>query len=288
MIYYGLLIDLFHNAERVLKGYCKTLDREECQQKLLREFEEGFRIFNFSALSFLNYNLYGLITNTLAEDDEPLFKGKINLTLVNVPLTYNLDPESIEEPLEDLNGAFGYSPHDGRYWMYSVSNSKFHLPLKEGRSGLYGFSPERNTLGNFNYGYELKDENYYFHNIPLNMEIDEDCEGTEGSKAQSIYTGKFNCVYGQKYTNDNVEELELFGIKNPGFKNGLALFSEPNIPYLKRKEDLNLYEYPGKFYNPPVEKYGIPFTFQEQLKNESLRILDHLINYCLSSFIFLV
>ena len=280
MSYYPLMLEVARKASEVFSGYCEDLSVADCSARILKDFSSSFSSFNIYFGPFFDYPLFNLGNKTTnVADGKCVFEGEARLEMPAMSMTNKINPKSYELPIANLSEAFGCSINDGRFWLYSINTGRFFLPVQEGRSGFYSLSPSYNTLGNFNYGYKIVGNEFVFKNFLENV-VDDDCEGTQYSKADSLYAGKFNCVFGQKYTNDTIDEIEIFSMRNPGFKDEDVFFIEPRIPYLTtRSDDIPLNLKSGKFYNPPLKRYGIPLIVEEQTINNSYTILSHLINY---------
>ena len=140
--------------------------------------------------------------------------------------------------------------------------------------------------GTFNYGFGSVNDTYLFknHREDLRRSPDPGCEGTGETKADSLYGKKFNCVYGQKYTNESISKIEIFRIRNPCFeKEDEVYFLEPEIPYLTtHAKEPPLYEHSGAFKNTPMLKYGTPLKVEEQNVSRDARILTRVAEYCMS------
>ena len=277
----ALFMDVARNANKVFSGFCRNMDRAQCYNKITSEITEGFADYGVNVQPFLNYSLYAMENATHWHDGKPFFEGNVDLVMEKIDMRGV--PEVRVDPvrsLDELTG-LGVSYSQAQYWLYSINVGKFYLPMKEDRSGFYSYSYENPTLGNFNYGFTNFNE-FIFHNDLPTPDPDEGCEFT-GSKKMSLKEGKFECVGGHRWTNETVNEIEIFAVKNPGFEREEVFFLEPRIPYKALiEENQPLYMFPlTKFYNPPKKRYGMPMTLKEQNTNTQNNIVERLINYCL-------
>ena len=285
MPFYPIVLEFIQKAKEDLKGYCTGLEESVCESKLREEFAESFKDFSINVDPFLDYPLYALDGNDtwINHDDKPTFEAEVQFSLIKKDMVKgSVCPSEVSDPIQTLNEQIITDSSNGRWWPYSAIVGKFYPGSDSTRSGMLSYDTNHATLGLFNYGYKFDEDNYVFKNSDPSFSTSPDygCEGTQDKKSNSLYSGKFNCVYGQKYTTDEINELELFMIRNPGFQKEELYFIEPEIPYRTShiKED-PLYKQGGQFFNPQVDKYGTPLNLKEQNIDHSKTIISKLVEW---------
>ena len=287
MSYYLMLIDVYKDMSEVLKGYCTGQDKEQCEQTLSKDLSSAFENFSVPMDMFLEYPLFGIEENSSLFTDDDLITGEVSLKMIKDYLNYKhvSFPESLHKAFYKFEKTNELGKNDGVDWLYTENVGLFFPGNSTNRSGLFSFSMEYPTLGTYNYGFDTHNkQSYTFINADESFmsNPDEGCEGTYQSKIQSLYEGKFNCVYGQKYTEEDIEKLEMFMLRNPAFKNEEVYLLEPELPHntTHPKDDM-LYKYNGKFHDDNKGVKGVPLSVDEQDTNTNHSILHRLVDYCL-------
>ena len=305
-----MFAELLQDAEDSLRGYCRGMSVDLCKDKLRRDLNDAFTDFNLSLDTFFQYPLFALKQNesSYMHDGKPVFTGKVSIEYLGKKINYStLTPKEDETPYLNLSSIRTIGYRDGKNWPFSAMVGKFtsytiqsNPVLKKTHAGMLSFDSNYTTLGICNFGYKPNRQvppNYIFLNEPDDttyMPPDEDpgCEGTFDSLGYSIVKNKFNCYHGMKWTDEDIKELEILKIRNPGFENEDVFIESPTYPYQTTwtglKPNLRLYEIDEDnpfFYNPEVDKIGCPLNIGEQSVKENVSILDHVAAYSSSQSI---
>jgi len=281
MPFYPIVLELIQKAKESMANYCAGLEKSVCEEKLRKDFQEAFQNFHINLQPFFDYPLYALDENDtwVNHQEKPLFEPEVHFSLIKKNLT-SVNPQEVDEALSTLNNEIITNSADGRWWPYGAVVGKFYESDDPSKAGMLSYDTNYPSLGILNYGYYMDGNNYVFKNDKEGRPSDVGCEDTQ-TKAASLYNGKFNCVYGHKYINEEVDELQIFKIRSPGFKEEDLYFIEPEIPYLTNHgSELPLYKQNGKFNNPQIIKYGAPLNIKEQSINPEKRVIAKLVEWC--------
>ena len=270
MSYYSMLLEVARKSKEVFSGYCRNMEYPECVAKLTTDISKAFVNYSIPVEPFLNYSLYAMEKQVNFLQGEPVFIGEVDLKYVKLDMS-QCKGNSVRPPFNNSIPSWIFKQPDCSIWPMSMNVGLFYPSSSPSKSGVFSYSPDMPTLGILNYGYFMNGEEYIFNDGGVGG--DPECEDTTFYKADSLYSGKFNCVYGQKYA-EEVDEIEIYSVRNPGFEKEEVFFTGPRI------RERPLYNHPGKFYNKEKVRYGVPLTPKEQSILFRDQILERLAEFC--------